>query len=432
MNRASAIRAVSPTVPECREDDDASRPRLLLMATVSITVGSFLRPLALHMSAAGFDVHVVSAPGKELDALAGQPRVTVHAVPMERRVSLLRDLISLARLCRVFLRIRPDIVHANTPKAGLLGMVAAFLTGVRVRVLTIHGLPRMTQTGWLRRVLGVTDKITCLLATRILTVSHSLREATIACGLARPERVETLGYGSNAGLDTRRFDPHGSGAGTRHAVRDRYGIPRDALVVGYVGRLVRDKGIRELSEAWSSLRDEFPEARLLLCGAFEAGDKVPQNIRGELLGDDRVHFTGGFVDDVVPVYSAIDICVLPSYREGLPTVCLEAGLMKVPVVATRIPGCVDAVEDGVTGLLVEPGSQDAIANALRRLIEDHGLRRQMGEAGRTFVSRRFSEETVCGLLLAEYGRLLASSGLPVPVAGLPPSKPDDELHQAMY
>lgn len=145
-----------------------------------------------------------------------------------------------------------------------------------------------------------------------------------------------------------------------------------------------------------------------------------------------MHFTGGFVDDVVPVYSAIDICVLPSYREGLPTVCLEAGLMKVPVVATRIPGCVDAVEDGVTGLLVEPGSPDAIANALRRLIEDHGLRRQMGEAGRTFVSRRFSEETVCGLLLAEYGRLLASSGLPVPAAGHPPSKPDDKLHQAMY
>jgi glycosyltransferase involved in cell wall biosynthesis len=186
------------------------------------------------------------------------------------------------------------------------------------------------------------------------------------------------------------------------------------LVIGYVGRLVRDKGVEDLAAAWSILRGESEDLRLLLCGDFEADNAVRAEVRAALLGDNRVRFTAGFADDMPPMYSAMDICVLPTYREGLPNVCLEASARRIPVVATRIPGCVDAVEDGVTGLLVPPRDPESLAGALRRLILDPDLRRRLGEAGRRFVQARFSEDTVCDLLMSEYLALLSASGLPLP------------------
>jgi glycosyltransferase involved in cell wall biosynthesis len=165
---------------------------------------------------------------------------------------------------------------------------------------------------------------------------------------------------------------------------------------------VNDKGIWELAAAWQRLRGDFPALHLLLCGDFEVEDPVPGEIRDGLLADARVHFTHGFVRDLAPVYAAIDVCVLPSFREGLPTVALECGAMEVPIVATRIPGCVDAVADGITGLLVEARDAGALAGAAARLLGSRELRRRMGKAARAFVAARFSERRVFELLVREY------------------------------
>ena len=387
---------------------------MLIMATAARSVWGLLRPIIAHMSSRGFEVHVISAPGEGLERLRAWPGVTVHALPLRRRINLFWDLMSLLHLCLIFLRLRPDIVHANTPKAGLLGMIAASVMRVKVRVLTINGLPSMTGTGCRRRLLAATDWLACFLATRVLTISHSLGKAVTEGGLCPPDRIVTLGFGSSHGIDSRRFNPDAVGRAYREDVRRQYAIPQDSLVIGYVGRIVRDKGIEDLAAAWATLRVEHGDLRLLLCGDFEADDAVSAEVRNALLRDNRVHFTAGFVEETPPIYSAIDICVLPSHREGLGNVCLEASAMRIPVVATRIPGCVDAVEDGVTGLLVPPRDPESLAGALHRLILDPDLRRRLGEEGRRFVTARFSEEMVCNLLFSEYLALLSERGLPLP------------------
>jgi glycosyltransferase involved in cell wall biosynthesis len=179
------------------------------------------------------------------------------------------------------------------------------------------------------------------------------------------------------------------------------------LVVGYIGRIVPAKGINELAAAWNMLREKFPELRLLLCGFCERDHPMNPMFLEKLRSDTRVHFTCDRVAHMPPVYAALDISVLPTHCEGLPNVVLEAGAMRIPTVATRVPGCVDAIRNGSTGLIVKPKDPEALAEAVQYLVENPQCRARMGIAAREFVTRRFSEDRVSGLLLQEYESLLA-------------------------
>ena len=190
-----------------------------------------------------------------------------------------------------------------------------------------------------------------------------------------------------------------------------------ALVVGYVGRIVRDKGLVELIEAWRTLRNEFPSLHMLVVGPFEPQDPVPSDVEGILRGTERIHLAGQ-LEDPSALYAIMDIVVLPSYREGLPLVPLEAAAMALPVVATRIPGCVDAVVDGQTGTLVPPRNAWAVAQAIHRYLEDPALRRRHGLAGRERVVRDFRQEVMWEAIYQEYVRLLREKGLQLPEGSL--------------
>jgi glycosyltransferase involved in cell wall biosynthesis len=353
----------------------------------------------------------ISSPGPKLDEFQAAVGVPVCPVPMARRIRPLADLASLFALWRAFRKNRPAIVHAHTPKAGLLAMTAAFAAGVKVRLYTIHGLPLVTHAGLQRRLLRWAEKLACALATGVYCVSRSVRDLAAAERIRPAAGIRVLGDGSCSGIDLERFDPARHGAAARREARARYGIPEEAVLIGYCGRLVRDKGIVELSEAWASLRDSFPAAHLLLCGDFEPQDPVPRPARRLLEADPRVHLTGGFVAGMPGIYAAMDLCVLPSYREGLSTVTLECAAMQTPMVATRIPGCVDLIEDGVTGLLVPPRDARALAQAIGRLIRNPDLGRCLASAARGFVAARYSEQRVSELLVDEYRRLLSPTGV---------------------
>jgi lipopolysaccharide/colanic/teichoic acid biosynthesis glycosyltransferase len=395
---------------------EAGRVRILCITTSPSALWSFFRNLTRVLAEHGFETAAISSPGQKLDEFHAWDGVPVHAVEMKRQISPFRDLPALFRLWQLICRYRPAVVHAHTPKAGLLGMMAAWLALVKVRVYTIHGLPLMTRTGWQFHVLRLAEALACRLATSVYCVSQSVRRVVVDLGICPEAKVRTLGYGSCSGVNLQRFDPAACGPADRARVRAQYGIPEDALLLGFVGRLVRDKGIRELAAAWQRLRTEFPNLHLLCCGEFEAQDPVPAEVRECLQNDLRVHFTDGFVADMPPVYAALDVCVLPTYREGLPTVALECAAMEVPLVATRVPGCTDAIRDGVTGLLVEAQSVDALSRAIARLLSDPRLGKEMGRAAREFVRVRFSEGIVFGNVLDEYRRLLRESrsmpGLP--------------------
>ncbi len=375
--------------------------RVVLATTSPLALWSFFRAQACHLREAGFDVHAVSAPGELLDRFHEDTGVPVHAVALRRPIRLWADLRALAQLVALLLRLRPAIVHTHTPKAGLLGMIAARIAGVRRRIYTVNGLVLATRQGWRQRLLAATERIACRLATDVIAVSPSLAAEIRERELCAPGKLRALSHGGSHGVDLQRFDPARWRA-QRDLTRERLGIPRDAVVFGYAGRIVRDKGIDDLTAAWRIVRSRHADAHLVVCGAFEDADPIGEETRAALDLDDRVHLTCETGDGMPALYAALDAVVLPTYREGLPNVALEAAAMELPVVATRVTGCVDAVADGETGLLVGPRDVEALSSAMERLAADRELRERMGRNGRRFVAERFEERAVSERLIGMY------------------------------
>ena len=276
----------------------------------------------------------------------------------------------------------------------------------------MRGLPLTGATGLRRILLRATEWVSCRLAHRVLCVSHSVRSEAVGAGLCPAEKIKVLAGGSGNGVDSAgRFSPDLLQPSLRLETRLRFGIPERALVIGFVGRVVRDKGIVELVQAWGELRSTFPDVHLLIVGPFEPQDPVPPEIQTALQQDDRIHLAG--MDwNTPPLYMAMDIVVLPTYREGFPNVPLEAAAMGLPVVATRIPGCVDAVVHGVTGTLVEVKNAAALREAITSYLEDDLLRKEHGRAGRERVLRDFRQEVIWAELLEAYRGLLDRAGIP--------------------
>ena len=375
------------------------RIRVTHVTTVPMSL-MFLRGQAAFMRERGIDLSAVSSPGAELDAFGVEEGIPVYAVAMERRITPLKDLVSLARLYAHFRATKPDIVHAHTPKGGLLGTIAATLARVPRRIYHMRGLPLMGATGAKRALLTLSERVSCALASEVLCVSHSLRTEALTLRLARAENIQVLGGGSGQGVDTERFDPARFTADDRARTRTLLGIPADALVYGFVGRIVRDKGIRELVHAWQQVRERLPHAHLLVVGPSEAQDAIDVADRQAMELDDRVHIVG-FVTDTPALYVAMDVVVLPTYREGFPNVPLEAASMARPVLATRIPGCIDAVIDEKTGVLVPPRDTGSLAQALLRYA-DPSLRTRHGMNGRLRATACFGRQVVLARLAAFY------------------------------
>jgi glycosyltransferase involved in cell wall biosynthesis len=237
-----------------------------------------------------------------------------------------------------------------------------------------------------------------------------LRRTALRERLCNPDKLEVLLAGSGNGVDSSgRFDPDALPRDAGRNVRRGLGIPEDALVVGFVGRLVGDKGVRELIHAWQGVRTAVPSAHLLVVGPYEPRDPVSPSDKHLLEDDPRVH-VAGFRRDLPELYGAMDVLALPTYREGFPNVLLEAQSMRVPVVSTRVEGCLDAVDDGVTGILVPARDAKALERAMLTYLEDRDLRSRHGTAGRRRVLDLFAREKLWEALLARYEALLTRSG----------------------
>ena len=347
----------------------------------------------------GFRVVLVSGPGELLERTASCTGVECVALPMRRSIAPLADLVALFRLWWVLGNYKPDLVEFSTPKAGLLGMLAALLRGVPRRIYMLRGLKLERSRGFKRWVLLTAERVACSCAHRVLCNSKSLRAEALALGLAPSAKLLVLGEGSSNGVDVERFSPGPS------AVREQFSIPREAPVVGFVGRLTRDKGLPELIEAFDRILLAEPSTHLLLVGWFDrAEDALAAELRRRILTHPRIHCTG-FVADTAPYYRALDVMVLPTWREGFPNAVLEAAATGIPVVTTESTGARDAVVAEVTGLLIPPGYPEAIVEAVVKLLRDPARRFHMGRAARAWVVEHYSEERVLGLT-AEYYRSL--------------------------
>ena len=407
--------ACSGTLAEIGE----STTDLVYIVTDQISVRPLLGGQLAWLADRGWKASVICGSEDREPPPVGQ--VQIHIVKMRRPISVLSDTATLWRLVGVLRELRPAIVNAGTAKAGLLGMLASWFAGVPVRVYCLRGLRLETTRGLKRALLTLTEKLACCCAHRVICVSSGLRQKALQLALADAEKLVVIGRGSSAGVDVNRFaktpEQHQRAAELRRSLN----IPASAPVVGFIGRLTRDKGIVELVEAFETVSHQLPDARLLLVGCYEEGDPVPANTQQKIASNPRIHCVG-FVDNTSDYFHAIDVLSLPTHREGFPNVALEAAAAEKPVAATRATGVVDAVLDGVTGLLSAIGEPQELAMNLLTLLTNNQLAEEMGRTARRRVEAEFSIEQVSAGLESFYLNLCRERGLSCRVKNEPCSK----------
>jgi glycosyltransferase involved in cell wall biosynthesis len=364
----------------------------LLLAVTSPLSWTFYRGLISHLCDVGFEPVLLSSPGPGLQSASEEEGVETVAVRMEREISPLKDLISFWKLYRAIRRIRPDIVDASTPKAGLLVGVAAWLARVPCRVYSLHGLRIETAAGLKRMVLYLCERVAVACSHQVFCLSPSLRDRAIAFGLVSPKSAILLKSGG-FGVNLRQFAPNIGRSLETENLRHRLGIPANALVLGFVGRFVKDKGVAQLLDAFDELRQTYTNLHLLMVGDFEDGDPVDPGIRHHI-ENTRAIIRPGYIYDTAPYFKLMDVFVLPTHREGFGQVCAEAQASGVPVVTTSATGAADSVMHGITGTIVPAGNSGAISDAVRKLLSDRALRSTMGLAARKWMERDFPQQVI--------------------------------------
>ena len=379
--------------------------KLVHITTVPQTL-AFFRGQVGFLKDRGFEISAISSPGGPGDEFSKKEGIPIHPVRMSRGIDLGRDLMAFVRLWLALRRTRPDIVHAHTPKAGLLGVLAARWAGIQVIMLSVFGLAQMTMRGPKKTMMDALTRLSCACAHKVWCDSGSMRDFLVRNKLCFEDKVVVMGEGSVNGVDAEgTFSPARYGADFRAGMRARLGIPERAVVLGFSGRIARDKGMHEMAEAWRMLSAKRQDLHLVLIGSLEDRDPPETQDLRLFESEPRIHLVG-FQQDVPSYLAVIDIFVMPSYREGFGLANIEASAMGLPVVSTRIPGCVDSVKDGQTGLLVPPKDAERLAEAIELYLDDPELRRTHGQAGRQRALRDFRPESIWQDLFEEYRALM--------------------------
>jgi glycosyltransferase involved in cell wall biosynthesis len=382
---------------------DTRKPRVAHVTTVDLSLRYLLLNQLQRIQEEGYEVFGISADGPDV-AVVEATGIPHFAVPMTRRMTPIADLRCLWQLVRIMRRERFDVVHTHTPKAGLLGQLAARLAGVPTVANTLHGfyfhddmkpLPRRFYI-WMERVAAKCSDA-------ILSQNREDMATAITEHIASPEQLKWLGNG----IDLVRFDRRRLAETSLEELRREIGLDSNAPVVGFVGRLVEEKGILDLLQAARTVIEAISNVQFLIIGPYD--EEKPDTLRPEVAQQYGVAANCRFVgmrNDMPELYALMDVLVLPSYREGFPRAPMEASAMGVPAIVTDIRGCREAVDHGENGLLFPVGDAVALARSLIELLQDDERRAQMGATGRRIAEDRFDEQRVFDRVLSEYERLL--------------------------
>ncbi|MFO7720757.1 MAG: glycosyltransferase family 4 protein, partial [Gillisia sp.] len=332
-------------------------------------------------------------------------KVNAFCVEMTREITPLKDLKAVYKLYSFFKSENPLIVHTHTPKAGIVGMLAAKLAGVPIRLHTVAGLPLMETTGSKRKILNFVEKLTYALATKVYPNSKGLYEIILKEKFASPSKLKVLGKGSSNGIDTSYFDPSKYSEEFKMQLKQELNIPKANLVFIFIGRLVSEKGINELIQAFRKLHQSNPDCNLLLVGPFEQELDPLSRQTLDIIQTHPGITSVGYQQDVRPYLAISDVLTFPSYREGFPNVVMQAGAMNIPAIVTDINGCNEIISEEKNGLIIPPKNEEALYMAMLRLLENVNLRRSMALKAREEITANYEREAFWKVLLNEYETL---------------------------
>ena len=386
--------------------------KLIRITTVPLSLKVLLKGQLRFMASNGFDVKGVSSEGEELREVHENEGIAVEAITMSRKITPFQDLKSLWQMWNFLRKEKPQIVHTHTPKAGIIGMLAARLAGVPHRLHTVAGLPLMEAIGTKRKILNFVEKLTYSSATRVYPNSKGLYDFILQNNFTQSNKLKIIANGSSNGINTTFFSPAQVSEIEKVALREKLNIQPDDFVFVFVGRIVSDKGINELIKAFSELQaaenNEQIGIKLLLVGGLESDlDPLNPETLAEI-NQNRDIISVGFQQDVRPFFAIADALAFPSYREGFPNVVMQAGAMGLPSIVSDINGCNEIIVEGENGLIIPPKNVEKLKEKMLTLAKDKNLYAKLKENSRRMIENRYEQSVVWKALLEEYEGLLQS------------------------
>lgn len=380
--------------------------KIIRVATVPISFKTLLKGQLAYIRKHGFDPLMVSADGDEVDQIIKEQMAPHISLPLTRKITPISDLKAIYLFYRLCKKRKPQIVHSHTPKAGFIAMIGAWLAGVKIRLHTVAGLPLMESTGMKRLVLEFVEKLTYKFSTKVYSNSYQLREFIIANKFCAENKIKVIGNGSSNGIDTMYYSKNDALLKSSEEIRNLHGLSSEDFIYIYVGRVVYDKGISELINAFKIISKNKLNFKLLLVGYLEQElNPLPDDILFEIEHNKNIKFLG-FQEDVRPFFLVSDVLVFPSYREGLPNVPMQACCLGLPVIATNINGNNEIVIHGENGLLVPVKDTSALAEAMILIADNPELFGKLKSNARDIIINRYDQKYLWKELVKEYNNNL--------------------------
>lgn len=379
------------------------RRKLIRITTIPISLEKLLTG-QLEFMKTYYDVIAVSSESENLKKYGKKNNLSVFPVEMTRKITPIKDIKAIFRLYSFFKREKPFIVHTHTPKAGLVGMIAAKMAGVPNRLHTVAGLPLLEKTGFLRKILNLVEKLTYSCATKVYPNSNTLKQIIINENFTQNDKLKVFGKGSSNGIDTTYFNPNQISDEVKFSLRGKYKISEDDFVYIFVGRLVKDKGINELAKAFDRLSNENEKIKLLLVGPQEPDlDPLSKEVQSIIWNNNQI-ISVGYQEDVRPFFAIANVLVFPSYREGFPNVVMQAGAMGLPSIVSDINGCNEIVMEGINGVIVPVKNEEVIFEKMKDILNKE-FYLSLSSASRKEIVENYEREYIWREILNEYKRL---------------------------
>ncbi|WP_298555603.1 glycosyltransferase family 4 protein [uncultured Algibacter sp.] len=381
--------------------------KIIRVTTVPASLGGLLSGQLKFMSNY-YEILGVSSKGddNQIEKVGAKEEIRIEAIEMTRQITPIKDIVAVWKLYKLFKRESPDIVHSHTPKAGTLSMLAAYLAKVPHRLHTIAGLPLLEVTGSKRNLLNIVEKFTYKCATKIYPNSYGLLNIILENKFTNNDKLKVIGKGSSNGIDTSDFNPNLYDTKFKQELKEKLGISKDDYIYVFAGRIVKDKGVNELVQAFNKLNQKINNIKLLMVGDYESelDPLLPETIK--IINKNKNIISTGWVQDVKPYFSISDALTFPSYREGFPNVVMQGAAMELACIVSDINGCNEIIDHNVNGLIIPVKDSEALANSMNFVYLNKVESKNMGVKSRKNIVSNYERKEVWEALLKEYQTLL--------------------------